>query len=1046
MNRRRSVAQAIGLATAIPALALGTASGAWAIPGDPQPVPDGLASQYEIPKPSGLSPDLVDATGRVDVAVTLSEPAIGDLLPKDALKNGKIPSKAQQKSQRNKVKGQQDKFVREARAAGGTELARTQLVSNLVLMSVDAEELAELAELNNVLSVKGIGRYETHEPVTAEEPVSGSLAQALDYLEVTPVHEAGIDGTGVRVAVLDSGIDYTHVNLGGPGTTDVVDTCFAQADEAPTGICAELFGPDAPKVKGGYDFVGDQWGVDDAPLLPDPNPIDSGPAGGHGTSVADIIAGRSTDGAHQGIAPGADLYAVKVCSSVSTSCSGVAMLQGLEWALDPNGDGDVSDAVDIVNMSLGASYGQEQDDSVLATNNLVNAGVVVVASAGNSADRPFILGSPSSADGAISVAQTALPDDLQWVIETSIDRTINNAVHMPWSPAPTGLMSAQLARPTDTGGIGCSPEAFATFPDGAIALIQRGTCNISDKAVFAQDAGAIAAIIYNNTPGDPPSFSFGSAVPVVIPTFSISQADGQALANAMATAQLTATLDPEAAIPLANTIVGTSSRGPSTGTYLAKPDIGAPGAWLAADTQTGTEMSNFGGTSGAAPVVSGVAALVLQAHPNATPLEVKARLLNGADNGNQTPASSGWYGTPISRVGAGEVRAYASVFNDGWLSVSGYGGNVGLGIPSVTTKNDRFQVELVLSNTSGKAKTYNLEAGFRDQADRASGAVKWQLSPSSVKIPAGKTKTVKVSVTIDGNKLPDWPFNEVGTIGDGAALNAPEYDGYLIATSGDEELHIGWTVLPKKAADVSVQGKPKVKKGTVDITLRNDSKVADGVSEVYHLTGTSPELPNGGPGEQGSNEVIVDLAAAGVYADGGIVQFAIASHDRYTNLTYPVEYDVYVDTNNDGEDDYVVYNVESGGFAASGQSLVAVANLNAGGAAAYYYTGGGFDSSMMVLTVPASALGIAAGQMFSFDVYAFDNYFTGAMTDAIEDMSFTYGQPEYLVDDYIEVPKNGKATLTATVNEDAGESTQTGLLLRHLSAATDDWEIVTLNP
>src|SRR5690606_8899000 len=160
--------------------------------------------------------------------------------------------------------------------------------------------------------------------------------------------------------------------------------------------------------------------------------------------------------------------------AVSTSCSGVAMLQGLDWALDPNGDGDISDAVDIVNMSLGSSYGQEQDDSSFASDNLVRAGIVGVASAGNDAVRPFILVSPSSAEGVISVAQTALPDDLQWVIQPSAGSPISNAVHQSWSPPLTGsgLAATELIRPTDAGGIGCTEGAFTADTAGKVALIQ----------------------------------------------------------------------------------------------------------------------------------------------------------------------------------------------------------------------------------------------------------------------------------------------------------------------------------------------------------------------------------------------------------------------------------------------------------------------------------------------------------------------------------------------------------------------------------------------
>lgn len=1060
MNRRRSVARAIGLATAIPALALGTAAGAWSSPDTgPREVPDWLAEQYDVPAPKGVSSDLTGASGQVEVAVSLAEPAIGDLLPEGALQSGDIPSQAQQRSQRTKVKGQQDSFVRSARGTGARELARTQLVSNIVVLSVEAEELETLAALPNVLSVTGIGRYEKH---ADEDVVSGSLAQAIDYLQVAPVHAAGYDGTGVRVAVLDSGIDYTHVNLGGPGSDDVVADCFAQANVAPTGVCARLFGPDAPKVKGGYDFVGDGW--PDSVLAPDPNPIDSGPSGGHGTSVSDIIAGRSADGTHQGIAPGADLYGVKVCSAVSTSCSGVAILQGLEWALDPNGDGDVSDAVDIVNMSLGASYGQEQNASVPATDNLVRAGVVVVASAGNSADRPFILGSPSSAAGAISVAQTALPDDLQWVIEPSAGDPIRNAVHQSWSPLPDGRMEARLATPTDPDGCNLltveppvSEDDFTGFPAGAIALIERGDCNVSDKAVNAQKAGASAVIIYNNAPGDPPSFSFGSEEPVTVPTFTISQADGVALAKAVAAGTLTVILDPANAIPLANTVVGTSSRGTSMGSHRAKPDLGAPGAWLAAETRTGTEVANFGGTSGAAPVVSGVAALILDKHEKATPLEVKARLINGADSGNQTPAASGWYTSPVSRVGTGEVRAAPSVFAEGWLTTTermktkrgdqslSFGGHVGLGIPSVTTTNERFQVELSIANSTTKNKRYDLAATFREDADRALGAAAWRLNPSSVQVPAGKTKKVTVELRIDGSKLNSWPLDNAGSIGDGSALNGPELDGLITATSGSEVLKLGWTVLPRKAADVSVQGKPKVdKKGFATVQLRNDSKVEDGYAEVFSLTGTSPRLPNGGPGAPGSEENTIDLAAVGVYTGADVVQFAIAGHDRWTHPSYPIEYDVYVDSDNDGTHDFVVYNAEPGGFAVTGQSAVYVLNLRTGAGGPYYYNLAGFDSSVMVFTVPAPALGLSAGKTFSFDVYAYDNYFTGALTDEITDMSFTYGQPTFVTDSEVTVPAKGRAKLNVTTNAAAGQSTETGLLLRHYSAAKDDFSIVTL--
>ena len=81
----------------------------------------------------------------------------------------------------------------------------------------------------------------------------------------------------------------------------------------------------------------------------------------------------------------------------------------MDFALDPNGDGDTCDAVDVINMSLGSDYGQIEDDLSLAATNAVKLGVVVVVSAGNGANKPYVVGSPSTAPGVISVAQTQVP-------------------------------------------------------------------------------------------------------------------------------------------------------------------------------------------------------------------------------------------------------------------------------------------------------------------------------------------------------------------------------------------------------------------------------------------------------------------------------------------------------------------------------------------------------------------------------------------------------------------------------------------------------------
>ncbi|MGI8692126.1 MAG: S8 family serine peptidase, partial [Geodermatophilaceae bacterium] len=1006
MQLRASTARFATLAisiAALPGLVLLTASPASGAPAPgPQPVSE---SVREATTQTGVvAPSLRAAVGTVSVSVRLSEAPLAATVPDGSVRTRTLPDAAAQRSRTSAVRSQQDGFVALARGLGARELGRSSLAANVVAMEVDASRVTDIAGIAGVVSVQPIAQYEVHETPAA----SGSLAQAAQYLQVEPAWEAGYTGRGVQIAVLDSGIDYTHRNLSGPGLVPVYEACYRQRNVAPHDICARLFGPTAPKVKGGFDFVGETWnGSTVTELSPDPNPIDFD---GHGTHVADIAAGHSLSDNHRGIAYEADVYALKVCSAVAGSCSGVALLQAVDYALDPNGDGDISDALDVMNLSLGSSYGQPQDDLSVALDNAVRAGVVVVSSAGNSADRPFIVGSPSTASRVISVAQTALPDDVLYPIQVTSptipglpDNTIRFAVLQTWGAQLTSPISGTLAQPVDNEG--CEAADFASFPAGAIALIKRGTCNASLKAQNAEDAGAIAVIIWNNVPGDPPSFSFGGGEPVTIPVLTISLANGEALVAADASGDVTVLIDPAAAISLTNTVVGSTSRGPRIEDGAVKPDIGAPGAWLSAEVGTGNDETNFGGTSGAAPVVTGAAALLLDRYPSSTPAVVKSQLLNGASTANKTPnADAIFYPTPITRIGAGELRVAPSVFARGVLINRQTGnGNISFGLPRLTTPQT-YSVTLSLLNNGVGARNYRLVPSFRDPADATLGALTFD-APGSVLVPAGSSRDVTVQVTIDPSKLPEWPFDgEAGFTGDGAALNAPEIDGYLRAISPDETLHLGFQVLPRRAADVSTDSTVNLglPSGVGLLELRNRSQVEEGVANVYGLTGTSPRQPGprpGQPGSPGSNVAVIDLEATGVRDDvaNDVLQFAIAAHDRQTIPLYPAGFEVDIDNDLDRKVDYAIYQQEQTGFAATGLSLVYVLDVETGVATAYYYTIADFDSSTQVFTVPLSALGMSRGDTFRFDVLAYDNYFSGLVTDAITGMRWTVDSPKYSV-------------------------------------------------
>ncbi|HEX4897831.1 MAG TPA: S8 family serine peptidase, partial [Candidatus Limnocylindrales bacterium] len=416
MNRRLFSAAGLSLlliATMIPAA---SAEG----PTLPRPMRGTSSGPSLISK---LDRSLVGGSGRVSAVVRLVTEPVGTLV-------GAAP----QKARATKIAGEQAAVVAKLKGldAKATILGQTKLATNAVLVEADAATLRELAADPRVLKIDPVRDYQL------------DLDETVPYIGGSAVHAAGFTGEGIVVGVLDSGIDYTHAAFGGPGTVlayknaygvKAKDTKNTMINESFKGV--KLF-PTA-KVIGGFDFVGEAWvgGAGSPPLAFDPDPIDCSPSfigcgGGHGTHVSDIIAGA------KGVAPDAKLFVVKVCSSITTSCSGVAMLLGLDLVLDPDGDNDTSDHVDLVNLSIGSQYGQSRDDSLSAAAEvLTEAGTLVVASAGNSGDKPYATGTLAAAPSALSVAQTAVPSSTGFMVPVSTNggTTFNprEAVFQSWS-------------------------------------------------------------------------------------------------------------------------------------------------------------------------------------------------------------------------------------------------------------------------------------------------------------------------------------------------------------------------------------------------------------------------------------------------------------------------------------------------------------------------------------------------------------------------------------------------------------------------------------
>lgn len=687
-----------------------------------------------------------------------------------------------------------------APAIGAREIYRVRKALNAIAVAVRPEALPRISQIPGVRSIR---------PLVPEYPTNSTSVPFLGTPEVWG-NTLGLPfpatGDGISIGIIDTGVDYQHPTFGGTGALTDYQNNDRTALE--TGEANVEF-PTA-KVVGGFDFAGDAYTGSNTPV-PDPDPMD---CNGHGSHVAGTAAGLGVVDATDttfpgpydtavpfgtlsvgpGTAPEADLYALRVFG-----CGGSTNLTvlAIEWAMDPNDDSDLSDHLDVINMSLGSANGSVSNPSTVASENAALIGVIVVTSAGNSGDTYFITGAPGVAGRAISVANVAdsgiggsslLINSPPAIVGNypALPANFTNNPPTPAPPAPNGE-TANIVLVDDGvvgGGTlndGCdTPFANAAAVTGNIALIDRGLCGFEIKVRNAQLNGAIAAIIVNNVADDPALISMGCTTvggcspAITIPSVFVSQATGLAIKGQAP--PVNGTLNgPAQGVHSADVISASSSRGSrrASSPIRLKPDVAAPGTSITS-AQTGITCTTAGagcivpngtgfipggapltisGTSMAAPHIAGIMALLRQLHPDWDVEELKALVMNNALHEVSFGALGSGPHVGIARAGAGrtdvELTAPQQVtaFNDdeyGLVSASFAHRDI------VTTGTEVKTVRVV--NHGATAQTYDIAVELPENADSTpvndAPGVEFSIveGQTSVTVPPGGTATIDVQM------------------------------------------------------------------------------------------------------------------------------------------------------------------------------------------------------------------------------------------------------------------------------------------------------------
>ena len=707
-------------------------------------------------------------------------------------KSGGTVSDQQLQTYRDGLRASQDQFLSALQAQGvaytvdsidikgfdgasaGTFQYRYTMVLNGIGMTLPQAAISIVKSMPQVKSVSPNTEYHV------------ALSKSVGYIDAPRLYGSnpndmtqfasypdGNEGQGVYVAVLDTGIDWTHPMFGGDPTPPRLGVAPASAT-VPTNQKVPYYLPLAGTID---DFGhGTHCSADIAGYLASaPGP--------------DGLPGTADDIPIHGVAPQAKLMGYKVCAGVGV-CLSEPITLALEDAVSPvTLTLQPKPIANVINMSLGGA-GTPDDASSVAADNAALTGTVVVAAAGNSGPGEATVGSPAAGRHVIAAAASNDPATGDNTLDvTDGSRSGMTAIVMEGSPA----VLADITNNYVYCGLGETPADFPSSVSGKIALIQRGstvtTPNLpaagslgtglfTTKAANAAAAGAVAAVIYNNVDGE---LSATTVRKSLIPTVGISKVNGEFLKSIIGgdgTGVSAKQIRLNAALLFQPSIADFSSRGPVSGLGQIKPDVSAPGVNIlsatvavgAAETNTGTmfDPSRYiraSGTSFACPHTAGAVALIKQAHPDWSPDIVRTALINTATNMRQvdrTPKADGLSSDSILAQGGGLIDVYNAVHTKALMGITGDGivqpsilGSYSFGaVPVINSRVTHTETKTVtIQDLSGQDATYNLSVANNRYLEM--NGIMATASAASVTVSANGSATFTVSATVDGNVVRD---------------------------------------------------------------------------------------------------------------------------------------------------------------------------------------------------------------------------------------------------------------------------------------------------